>query len=175
MADLGGAEPACHPCLTRVSAMSHASTLAALPNTAAVTAVSTPTDQWRSHASDLPPLPPGSALDTAERLLLLVHYCIDWQGGWITGRHRARYWDHVLPTRVRAATYRSDDLHSWWSTVAAALQCTPQNAQRRAEVVELLVAPSEPVLAVMRDSLPALLLRVRIIAEAVAASRKDSQ
>jgi hypothetical protein len=39
----------------------------------------------------------------------------------------------------------------------------------------LLRQPSLPVIAVLRDSLPALLLRVRIIAEAVAEQRKAAR
>ena len=40
------------------------------------------------------------------------------------------------------------------------------------ELATLLREPPIPVIAVLRDSLPALLLRVRIIAEAVAEQRK---
>jgi hypothetical protein len=39
----------------------------------------------------------------------------------------------------------------------------------------LLREPSLPVIAVLRESLPALLLRVRIIAEAVAEQRKAAR
>lgn len=129
-----------------------------------------PTQHWRQHAPDLPPLDVGTAVDTAERLLLLVHYCINWQDGWVQS-YRHRYWDHILPARLRIATARSDSLNTWWSQVATSLDCTPQNANRRAEIVQLLAEPASPVLSVMRDQLPALLLRVRIITEAVAAAR----
>jgi hypothetical protein len=38
----------------------------------------------------------------------------------------------------------------------------------------LLREPSEPVITVLLDKLPALVLRVRIIAEAVAATRQEA-
>lgn len=129
-----------------------------------------PTQQWREHAPDLPPIDEGTAVDTAERLLLLVHYCINWQDGWLQS-YRHRYWDHILPARLRIATARSDSLNAWWSQVATSLDCAPQNPERRTELVHLLAEPASPVLTVLRDQLPALLLRVRIITEAVAAAR----
>ncbi len=133
-----------------------------------------PTTQWRSHAPDLPPLVADSPADSAERLLLLVHYCIDWETSWVA-EYRRRYWDHILPSRIRTATYRSNDLYAWWSTVSASLGCSPQNSARRREITELIAADPAPVLSVLRDSLEAMLLRVRIIAEAVADARSTEQ
>ena len=48
----------------------------------------TPTSRWlAATASTMPPL--EGAAGVAERLLLLVHYGVDWQGGWV-GRYRTR-------------------------------------------------------------------------------------
>jgi hypothetical protein len=115
------------------------------------------------------------AADTAERLLLLVHYSIDWDTSWVAEeKYRKTYWDEILPGRVRRAAYRSATLDEWWSSPA--LQhlglVAPRYADRRLELVELLREPPLPVLNALHTSLPALLLRVRIIAEAVAAERK---
>jgi len=131
------------------------------------------TDRWRAAVTDLalPELSP--AADIAERLLLLVHYSIDWQDGWVSG-HRHRYWDEVLPDRIQRATNRSDTLYTWWTLVAASLECSPRDRTKRAEVVELLGHRADEVLAVLRSDLIALLLRVRIIAESVAESRKGA-
>ena len=63
----------------------------------------TPTMRWRAAVPELPALTEPAAI-CAERLLLLVHYDLDWDS-WI-GDHRHRYWDELLPARVRAATYR---------------------------------------------------------------------
>ena len=126
---------------------------------------STPTMRWRAAVPDLPALSDPAAI-TAERLLLLVHYDLDWDS-WI-GDHRHRYWDELLPARVRAATYRADSLATWWSLLAQALPITVTDRARRLEVAQLLTEPSAPVLNLLRDQLPALILRVRIIAETVA-------
>lgn len=41
------------------------------------------------------------AADTAERLLLLVHYSIDWDNSWVAEeKYRKTYWDEILPGRV---------------------------------------------------------------------------
>lgn len=128
-----------------------------------------PTDQWRAAAPDLPALDTAAA-DTAERLLLLVHYDIDWTS-WIAD-HRPRYWDHLLPQRIHAATYRADSLYTWWSLVTTSLNIVIRTSERRTEVAALLAHPSAPVLTALRDNLPALILRVRITAESVAAQTK---
>ncbi|OLT47650.1 hypothetical protein BJF87_21690 [Gordonia sp. CNJ-863] len=130
---------------------------------------STPTTRWRAAVPDLPALSDPAAI-TAERLLLLVHYDLDWDS-WI-GDHRHRYWDELLPARVRSATYRADSLATWWSLLAQALPITVTDRARRLEVAQLLTEPSAPVLTLLRDQLPALILRVRIIAETVAENRR---
>lgn len=130
---------------------------------------STPTMRWRAAVPELPALTDPAAI-CAERLLLLVHYDLDWDS-WI-GDHRHRYWDELLPARVRAATYRADSLATWWSLLAQALPITVTDRARRLEVAQLLTEPSAPVLDLLRDQLPALILRVRIIAETVADNRR---
>ncbi|OLT46652.1 hypothetical protein BJF87_22285 [Gordonia sp. CNJ-863] len=134
------------------------------------TAVS-PTVRWRAAVPELPALTEPAAI-TAERLLLLVHYNLDWDS-WI-GEHRRRYWDELLPSRVRTATYRADTLPAWWSLLAQALPIVVTDKARRLEVAQLLAEPSAPVLAILREQLPALVLRVRIIAETVAEHRRTT-
>ena len=46
----------------------------------------------RVHAS------PRGPAGVSERLLLLVHYGIDWSGGWVS-RYRSTYWESLLPDR----------------------------------------------------------------------------
>ncbi|MCV7256771.1 hypothetical protein H7J86_31805 [Mycobacterium hackensackense] len=143
----------------------------------------TPTQVWRAAVPELPSLldeagDAGStarAADTAERLLLLLHYSIDWETSWVADpKHRKTYWDELLPGRVRRAAYRADTLDRWWSEVSRQLGApAPRRRDRRLELATLLREPPVPVITVLRDSLPALLLRVRIIAEAVAAQRKN--
>lgn len=132
----------------------------------------TPSRQWQQTAPELPELTTATA-DVAERLLLMIHYSVDWDS-WV-GEHRRRYWDDVLPSRVHAATMRADTLATWWSLLTRSLPITVVDRARRIEVVQLLAEPSQPVLAVLRDQLPALILRVRIIAENVAAQRKKTK
>lgn len=154
-----------------------------------MTAAPTPTQAWRALVPELPPFDDPSAdadtkeparaspADTAERLLLLLHYSIDWERSWLADpRYRKTYWDELLPGRVRRAAYRADTLDRWWSDVSIQLEvCAPRQRDRRLELAMLLRQPSLPVIAVLRDSLPALLLRVRIIAEAVAEQRKAAR
>lgn len=127
-----------------------------------------PTSSWLATVPAMPPLegPAG----TAERLLLLVHYGIDWTDGWVTS-HRAHYWDRLLPDRVITATYRADTLRRWWRDVAHELGSLPRNARERTELEQLLRTDSTAVLEVLRFETEALLLRVRIVTEAVRASR----
>lgn len=134
-----------------------------------MTLTGTPTSRWLAHTSDvMPPLdgPEG----TAERLLLLLHYGIDWTDGWV-GRRRSRYWDQLLPDRVVVATYRSPNLRRWWATVADSLESRPRGADERTELEQLLRADSGPVLEVLRLETEPLLLRTRIVADAVREAR----
>lgn len=149
----------------------------------------TPTRRWQALAPFLPPFTAATtatpltdaqkaaarAADTAERLLLLVHYSIDWDTSWVAeDKHRKTYWDEILPGRVFRAARRSVTLDQWWSSAALrnlGLQA-PGYPDRRLELAQLLREPPVPVLRMLHTSLPALLLRVRIIAEAVAEDRK---
>lgn len=128
----------------------------------------TPTDQWLATVEDMPPLegPAG----TAERLLLLLHYGIDWQNGWLTTR-RGTYWDRLLPDRVFLATYRGAELRRWWREAADDLDSRPRNAAERRELEQLLRAPSLPVLELLRAETEPLVLRTRITADAVRDTR----
>lgn len=128
----------------------------------------TPTRTWISAVPDMPSL--GGPAGTAERLLLLLHYGIDWQDGWIAN-YRQSYWDRLLPDRVVAATYRADTLRRWWRDVAAELESQPRNVNERAELERLLREDSDPVLEVLRGETEALLLRTRIVADAVRGAR----
>jgi hypothetical protein len=147
-----------------------------------------PTRAWQALVPELPPFisadstddasdrPDEAALgaDTAERLLLLLHYSIDWQNSWVAER-RKTYWDNEFPSHVRGAANRNDTLDGWWSDVSRRLNAlAPRQAERRVELAVLLREPSEPVITVLLDKLPALVLRVRIIAEAVAATRQEA-
>lgn len=133
----------------------------------------TPCDLWLAAAPMLPPLTDPHA-HVAERLLLLVHYGIDWSDtNWVAAR-RGDYWETILPTRVRAATYSSADLHRWWTLVAAALTSSPRSAAQRLELAALLTCDPRPVLTVLRDRTPALVLRTRIVADAVRATAETA-
>lgn len=126
-----------------------------------------PTSLWLAAVPEMPPLtgPEG----TAERLLLLLHYGIDWDG-WVS-RYLASYWDSVLPDRVVVATWRSDNLRRWWDDVAGELASRPRDTAERRELEQLLRETPQPVLEVLRSEVTSLLLRVRIVADAVRAAR----
>ncbi|MFV8169793.1 hypothetical protein [Mycobacterium sp. DBP42] len=139
-----------------------------------------PTQRWQALVPELPPHRkqvldepdrPAPA-DTAERLLLLLHYAIDWEKSWVADS-RKTYWDKQLPGRVRHAAYRHDSLDGWWSEASVRLgAASPRQQDRRLELAILLGEPPIPVITEFREHLPALILRVRIIAEAVAAQRQ---
>lgn len=128
-----------------------------------------PTSRWLAAVGEqMPPL--DGPAGTAERLLLLVHYGIDWESGWVS-QYRKTYWSNLLPDRVIVATYRAGSLRRWWRDVADDVGSSPRNAAERAELEHLLRA-DEPlkVLEVLRYETEALLLRTRIVTEAVRAT-----
>jgi len=130
------------------------------------------TDRWLAAVPQLPGLT-DQASQVAERLLLLLHYGIDWSdGNWVAGR-RGDYWDNLLPTRVRLATYCSINLHQWWTVSAARLGSAPRTDEQRSELAMLLTSEARPVLQVMRDQTTALTLRTRIVADAVRAAHTE--
>ncbi len=131
-----------------------------------------PTDRWLSLVPEMPPLtgPAG----TAERILLLLHYGIDWAHGWV-GSRRASYWESLLPDRVCAATFRTASLRHWWTLVATELESLPRTGEERRELERLLREEPLPVLRLLRAETPALILRTRIVADAVRANRTRSE
>lgn len=120
---------------------------------------------------DLIPLT-DPAQATAEAILLHLHYAVDWRGDpWIVDQLK-RYWDEILPGRVRTAAYRSTSLVDFWALVAETLPLAPVQRSRRLELANLLrYEPAPPVIEVLKTKLPALIMRVQIIA---AATREGS-
>ncbi|WP_043827343.1 hypothetical protein [Rhodococcus opacus] len=130
------------------------------------------TDRWLAAVPQLPPLI-GPAAQVAERLVLLLHYGVDWsENNWVASR-RGDYWDTLLPTRIRLATYNSVNLHQWWTASAARLGSSPRTDEQRSELAMVLTSEPRPVLQVMRDQTTALTLRTRIVADAVRAARTE--
>lgn len=127
----------------------------------------TPTRTWLAATPWMPTLDGPAA--TAEALLLLVHYGIDWDS-WV-GDHRATYWERVLPERVVAAALRSRDLRAWWTLLSRDLHTSPRNPAQRRELEQLLSQPPRPVLAVLRSQSEGLLVRTRLVADAVREQR----
>lgn len=128
-----------------------------------------PSRQWQETVRALGHL--DGAEDTADRLLLHLHYAIDWKKSWVRN-YLKTYWDSILPTRVRLAAYQADSLPGWWSYAANDLVATPQSEARRLEVATLLNVTNGPaVLTVFHDNLPALVMRTQIFAEAVRKQR----
>lgn len=149
-----------------------------------MSALTAPTRAWQALVPELPPLAgedctdqSANAADTAERLLLLLHYSIDWDTSWVgEPRYRKKYWDDILPSRVRRAAYRASSLEHWWSDVSLRLTAlAPRQSERRLELARLLREPFLPVIAELRENLPALVMRVHIIADAVGAQRKATR
>lgn len=132
--------------------------------------MTTPTQRWLQAApASLPRL--SGAHSTAERLLLLLHYGIDWESSWVA-RRRETYWSHHLPNRVRLATYiGASDLDHWWAVVSRGLESDPSGAEQRLELATLLREPAVPVLGLLRSRPTSYVLRIRIIAESVQAQR----
>lgn len=126
------------------------------------------TQKWLdATASFMPPLegPAG----TAERLLLLLHYSIDWDSSWVAG-YRTTYWDKLLPDRILVASQQASNLRQWWTTLADDLQASPTTVAARHELAQLLdTHDPAAVLRVLRHETLALVLRTRIVAE----SRKN--
>lgn len=131
-----------------------------------------PSRIWQATVPELGTL--DDADDLAERLLLHLHYAINWDKSWVAN-HRATYWTDILPSRVLRAAYQSDTLDDWWSAAAHELEADPpRNQERRIELALLLRQPSLQVITAFHDRLHALLLRVQIIAEAVSQQRNSS-
>lgn len=129
----------------------------------------TPTASWLSTASYLPALsdPPSQV---AERLILLLHYGIDWSDrNWIADYVGTTGTTCYPPAYARQPTRAC--LHQWWTTVATRLGSTPRNEAQRRELATLLTTDPLPVLQVMRDQNIALTLRTRIVADAVRETR----
>lgn len=128
-----------------------------------------PSSAWLACVEGMAPLDgPGGV---AERLLLHVHYGLDWAGGWV-GRYRDRWWEDILPDRVIVATYRAGTLPRWWSDIAGELEVSPRTPAARREVEQLLRSGcDQEVLEIMRTQIDALVLRTRITAEAVREAR----
>lgn len=128
-----------------------------------------PTSRWlAATATVMPPLEGPAGV--AERLLLLIHYGIDWSAGWVT-RYRKTYWDSLLPDRIICSTYRAENLRRWWRDVADELDSRPRTPAERSELEQLLRTDPLPVLEVLRFETEALLLRTRIVTDAVRRAR----
>lgn len=127
-----------------------------------------PTQRWLAAVPELPPL--DGTLAVAERLLLHLHYSVDFDS-WV-GSYIKRYWSDLLPDRVIVATYRAGTLHRWWDDVSAELNADPRGRAERLELAQLLAHPEpQVVLDHLRSETTALLLRTRIVADAVRATR----
>jgi len=158
--------------LVTTAATTGATTSATTTSAPAFPPEETPTDRWLAVLGDrMPPLTGPAGV--AERLLLLTHYGIDWQAGWVS-RYRRVYWEQLLPDRVITATYRAGTLRRWWRDVATELGSAPRNAAERTELEQLLRADATPVLMALRLETEALLLRTRIVADAVRETRSST-
>lgn len=130
------------------------------------------TSEWLS-AAPIPPLEGDQGV--AERLVLLVHYGVDftiWDGS-----RRFGYWD-ALSERIRAATYGSRELAGWWESISMLIGSSPRNRQEREEVLKLLsYGDDKKVLRILREHATVLGLRARIVSEnrREKRSREDSE
>ncbi len=114
--------------------------------------------------------------DTAERLLLHLHYAIDWDRSWVKD-YLSDYWDRHLPERVLLAAYQSTTLDGWWSFACNQLGAgAPRYDDRRREVAMLLRDPAgAKVIDVFHTDLLALVMRTQIIRDAVDRQRKGAR
>lgn len=123
-----------------------------------------PTQQW-THLSPLEALDGPEA--TAEALILLLHYGIDWDNSWVS-RRLADYWGKRLPSRIIARTHTCQwNLRRWWQETAADLEAHPRNRHEREELTGHLQAPPRPVLLALRNEAEFLVMRAQIITTAV--------
>lgn len=124
----------------------------------------TPTQQW-THLSPLEPLAGPEA--TAEALILLLHYSIDWNDGWVA-RQLSDYWAKRLPSRIIARTHTCQwSLRRWWQETASDLEAHPRNRAEREELAHHLQAQPRPVLLILRNEAEFLVMRAQIITTAV--------
>lgn len=119
------------------------------------------TSEWLEN-SPLPSLP-TEAEQIAEKLILIIHYGVDFSI-W-GGVRRVRYWD-ALAERVKASTYAGPTLNEWHSNISSSLVSQPRNEKERLELVELLQSDNErEILKTLRNKAQTLVLRVRVISE----------
>lgn len=127
----------------------------------------TPTLIWLEQ-SPLPSLEGAAAI--AERLVLLIHYGVDftiWGGA-----RRVRYWE-ALAERVRAATYAGPLLPDWWASISTQIVSSPRDSGERIEMAGLLSSPDQrEVMQVLRTQAQVLVLRVRVLSETRKAVRE---
>jgi hypothetical protein len=126
--------------------------------------------EWLEQ-SPLPTL--DGAAGTAERLVLLIHYGVDFNI-W-GGQRRVRYWD-ALAERVRAATYAGPTLEHWWIDICRSIVSSPRDERERLDAATLLAsANSREVLEVLRSQAPALVLRARVLSDARRQARANEE
>lgn len=125
----------------------------------------TPTQLWLAQVADyMPPL--SGPAGTAERLVLLLHYSIDWDTSWVSS-YRTTYWDKILPDRIMVASQQASNLRSWWTALADDLGASPTTRDSRQELATLLdVENPLAVLRCLSEETLALVMRARIVAEA---------
>lgn len=133
---------------------------------------SSPTSQWMATVREyMPPLagPEG----VAERLILILHYSIDWHLSWVAN-YRPTYWDKILPDRILVASQQATNLRSWWTALADDFSASPATGEIRRELAGLLAAEEpERVLLSLSEETLALVMRVRIVAEARRGLREE--
>lgn len=132
--------------------------------TALATAHTTPTERWLAVTAEfMPPLTGPAGI--AERLVLMLHHCIDWDTSWVAN-YRTTYWDKLLPDRIVIAATQAVTLRGWWTAVAAELDADPVTSEERRELACLLAAAEErEILNTLITETTALVLRVRIVSE----------